>query len=97
VPATLNWDQWLGVRAPRPYLADYYHPGNWRKNAWSSAPVRWATWAVTFFDPVFEALALGSPNTVRSEGPAATAQNWALHEIIHYEFPATKYNRGSHG
>jgi len=38
------------------------------------------------FDPVFEALALGSPLSVRSEGPAATAANWALDEIIHYVF-----------
>ena len=93
VPATLNWDHWLGVRAPRPYLADYYHPGNWRKR------VEFGTGSLGdmgchIFDPVFEALALGSPNTVRSEGLAATAQNWALHEIIHYEFPATKYTAG---
>jgi len=46
------------------------------------------------FDPVFEALALGSPLTVRSEALPATAANWALDEVIHYEFPATQYTEG---
>jgi predicted dehydrogenase len=31
VPATLNWDLWIGVSQPRPYLSGYYHPSNWRK------------------------------------------------------------------
>ena len=31
---------------------------------------------------------------MRSEGPAATAANWALDEVIHYEFPATQYTAG---
>ncbi len=31
VPAGLNWDAWLGVAAERPFLAHYYHPGEWRK------------------------------------------------------------------
>ena len=36
VPASLNWDHWLGVAAERNYIGivdrqQYYHPGNWRK------------------------------------------------------------------
>jgi predicted dehydrogenase len=32
LPAGLDWDLWLGVRQPRPYLANTYHPHTWR--AW---------------------------------------------------------------
>src|SRR5262249_28722413 len=31
IPAALDWDAWLGVAEARPYLAHYYHPGQWRK------------------------------------------------------------------
>ncbi len=30
VPGTLAWDNWIGVRDPRPYLANTYHPQTWR-------------------------------------------------------------------
>jgi hypothetical protein len=46
VPAGLDWDLWLGVREPRPYLEGAYHPKTWR--AWfDSASARWETWAAT--------------------------------------------------
>src|SRR5207244_1618214 len=31
VPATLNWDEWIGVCEPRPFVAGLYHPSQWRK------------------------------------------------------------------
>lgn len=93
VPDSLNWDAWLGVCAPRPYLAGYYHPGNWRKRV-DFGTGSLGDMGCHIFDPVFEALALGSPLSVRSEGPAASLANWALDEIIHYEFPATQYTEG---
>ena len=31
VPASLDWDMWLGVSEKRPYKDAVYHPGNWRK------------------------------------------------------------------
>ena len=31
VPATLNWDLWLGTAAERPFHPGVYHPGQWRK------------------------------------------------------------------
>src|SRR5258708_3380661 len=32
LPTGLDWDLWLGVCQPRPFLGDgYYHPANWRK------------------------------------------------------------------
>ena len=32
IPATLHWDDWLGVAPSRPYKEKVYHPHNWR--AW---------------------------------------------------------------
>jgi predicted dehydrogenase len=93
VPAGFDWDAWVGVCAPRPFLAGYYHPGEWRKRV-DFGTGSLGDMGCHIFDPVYEALGLGSPLTVRSEGPAATAANWALNEIIKYEFPGTQYTEG---
>ena len=50
IPAGLKWDFWLGVAAERPYLARYYHPGEWRKaridfGNWHFTEI----WAATFW------------------------------------------------
>src|SRR6185436_5563782 len=46
------------------------------------------------FDPVFEALALTSPISLRSEGPAPDKWNWSINARIHYVFPGTKFTEG---
>ncbi|HEX5218537.1 MAG TPA: gfo/Idh/MocA family oxidoreductase, partial [Verrucomicrobiae bacterium] len=43
------------------------------------------------FDPVFNALELGAPLSVRSEGPPPNGWNWALDSKIHYQFAGTKF------
>jgi hypothetical protein len=43
------------------------------------------------FDPVFEALALTAPLSVRSDGPAPDKWNWAINAIIRYVFPGTPF------
>ena len=42
-------------------------------------------------DPVFMALALTSPRSVRSNGGAPNADNWGLDSQVDYTFPATRY------
>ena len=93
VPATLNWDHWLGVCAPRPYLAGYYHPGNWRKRL-DFGTGTFGDMGCHIFDPVYGALALTAPLSVRSEGPKPNAWNWSINSVIHYVFPGTKYTEG---
>jgi predicted dehydrogenase len=93
VPAALNWDLWLGVCAPRPFIAGYYHPGIWRDRV-DFGTGSLGDMGCHIFDPMFEALALGSPISVRSEGEAANRWNWAINETIHYVFPATPYTDG---
>jgi hypothetical protein len=93
VPSTLNWDLWLGVCAPRPYLAGYYHPSNWRKRL-DFGTGTFGDMGCHIFDPVFKALALTAPISVRSEGPAPNRWNWSINSVIHYVYPGTQYTEG---
>jgi predicted dehydrogenase len=93
VPNTLNWDQWLGVAASRPFIANYYHPGNWRKRL-DFGTATFGDMGCHIYDPVFAALRLTSPLTVRSEGPAPNEHSWAINAVIHYVFPGTTFTEG---
>jgi predicted dehydrogenase len=94
VPAGFNWDFWLGVCATRPFIGGgYYHPGNWRKRI-DFGTGTFGDMGCHIYDPVFEALALTAPISVRSEGPAPNADCWATDAIIHYVFPGTQYSEG---
>lgn len=90
VPDTLNWEQWLGVCRSRPYLKGYYHPGNWRKRI-DFGTATFGDMGCHIFDPVFGALQLTAPISVRSEGPTPSQHNWAINAVIHYVFPATPF------
>ena len=94
VPSTLDWNLWLGVASERPFIGGgYYHPGNWRKRL-DFGTGTFGDMGCHIYDPVFEALALTAPISVRSEGPAPNAHNWANNALVHYIFPATKFTAG---
>lgn len=94
VPAGFNWDHWLGVCADRPFIGEgWYHPGNWRKRL-DFGTGTFGDMGCHIYDPVFKALALTAPLTVRSEGAAPNAHSWATDAIIHYVFPGTQYSEG---
>jgi predicted dehydrogenase len=90
VPAGLNWDIWLGVAADRPFIAHYYHPGEWRKRL-DFGTGTFGDMGCHILDPVFGSLALTSPRSVRSHGGAPNADNWGLDSQVDYTFPGTKY------
>lgn len=91
VPAGLNWDAWLGVSAARPYIGGgWYHPANWRRRL-DFGTGTFGDMGCHIFDPVFAALALTAPLSVRSEGAPPNAHSWANNAIIQYVFPATPY------
>lgn len=93
-PASLNWDLWLGVAAERPFIGGgYYHPGNWRKRL-DFGTGTFGDMGCHIYDPVFAALALTAPLSVKSDGPAPTATNWANDARVLYVFPGTKFTDG---
>jgi predicted dehydrogenase len=95
VPAGFNWDLWLGVCAQRPFIGkEYYHPSNWRKRI-DFGTGTLGDMGCHIFDPVFRALGLTAPLTVRSEGVGANQWNWPLDSEIHYVFPGTAYTAES--
>jgi hypothetical protein len=93
VPETLNWDMWIGTMAKRPFIKDYYHPVNWRKRI-DFGTATFGDMGCHIYDPVFSALQLTAPTSVRSEGPPPTQYNWAINAIVHYTFPGTPYSEG---
>jgi predicted dehydrogenase len=90
VPAGLNWDFWLGIAAERPFLAGYYHPGEWRKRL-DFGTGTFGDMGCHILDPVFTALALTFPRSVRSEGGAPGADSWGLDSQVRYVFPGTRH------
>ncbi|MCU0786265.1 MAG: Gfo/Idh/MocA family oxidoreductase [Verrucomicrobia bacterium] len=92
VPDGFNWDLWLGTAAARPFIGDsYYHPGNWRKRL-DFGTGTFGDMGCHIYDPIFNALELTAPTSVRSEGPEPNRWNWANDATVHYVFPGTKHS-----
>jgi predicted dehydrogenase len=95
VPESFDWDLWLGVCAKRPFIGHgWYHPSNWRKRL-DFGTGTFGDMGCHIYDPVFKALALTAPVSLRSEGPAPNEHSWAIDAVIHYIFPGTAYTEGS--
>jgi len=91
VPDDLDWHLWLGVCSERPFIGDgWYHPTNWRKRL-DFGTGTFGDMGCHIFDPVFKALALTAPVSVRSEGSAPNEHSWAFDAVIKYVFPGTAF------
>jgi predicted dehydrogenase len=91
IPPEVKWDLWLGPAPYRPYNPMYL-------------PARWRFWldfgtgilgdhGPHFLDPVFEALDLGFPETIKAEtdpgyDPETNKQTFPFRSIVQYQFPA---------
>ena len=88
-PTDFDWNLWLGVCAERPFIGDeYYHPGNWRKRL-DFGTGTLGDMGCHILDPVFEAIGLAAPISVRSEGTAPNRTNWSLNGKVFYQFAGT--------
>jgi len=71
VPATLDWDKWLGTAPERPFAPNIYHPGIWR--TWQDFGTGWSgDIGCHIFDAVWKGLDLKAPLTVEAE----VQQSW---------------------
>lgn len=94
IPEGLHWDLWVGICQERPFLANgWYHPGAWRKRL-DFGTGTFGDMGCHIYDPVFKALALTAPLTVRSEGSAPSQYSWATDAVVHYVFPGTEFTEG---
>jgi predicted dehydrogenase len=86
VPATLDWDLWLGPAPLRPYHPAYL-PFIWR-GWWDFGTGALGDIGCHAMDPVFRALKLGAPLSVQGASTRVNQETFPLGSIVTYQFPA---------
>lgn len=100
VPATLNWDLWLGNAPERPYAPGIYHPAFWR--TWQDFGTGWSgDIGCHIFDAVWKGLDLKAPKTVVADvqeswknSPVRRADTWPQTDHIVWTFPQNEHTDG---
>ena len=90
VPASLDWNLWLGTAADRPFCPGHYHPGNWRR-WYDFGGGTMGDMAIHILDPVFSALQLGPPRSLLSNSSRPPADSFGMQNETRFTFPAGKY------
>ena len=90
VPASLNWDMWIGTAEMRPFKKGVYHPSNWRKLI-DFGTGTLGDMGVHIFDTPFRALELTFPTKVKTSCRKPTGVGHPGKNLVRYEFPGTKY------
>ena len=86
VPATLDWDLWLGPAPERPYNAAYV-PFKWR-GWWDFGTGALGDMACHIMDMPYWALELGAPISVEAQCEGNTEESPPRWSTITYRFPA---------
>jgi predicted dehydrogenase len=86
VPATLDWDLWLGPAPARPYHPAYL-PFKWR-GWWDFGTGALGDIGCHAFDPIFRALRLGPPLSVEASSTRVNQETYPLASMVTYQFPA---------
>ena len=86
VPASLDWDLWLGPAPQRPYNPVYL-PFKWR-GWWDFGTGALGDIGCHQMDPVFRALKLGAPANVQAASTRVNEETYPLGSMITYEYPA---------
>lgn len=94
VPDTVNWDLWLGTAQNRPFAANSYHPGNWRKLI-DFGTGTLGDMGVHIFDTPYAALQLTAPNWVKTTCRPPTGLGHPERNVVEYEFPGTAFTTPS--
>ncbi|MBO9617952.1 MAG: Gfo/Idh/MocA family oxidoreductase [Niabella sp.] len=90
VPASLDWDKWLGAAKKRPYKEGLYHPSNWRKCIDYGCGTL-GDMGVHIFDTPYNALKLTVPLSVKNECRAPNSFGHPEKNHVTYVFPGTAY------
>jgi hypothetical protein len=88
VPATLNWDCFLGPAPERPYH-EAYTPWNFR-GWWDFGTGALGDMACHILDPVFKSLQLQYPVKVQGSSTLVNTESAPRAESVQYVFPARK-------
>jgi predicted dehydrogenase len=94
VPQGFDWQKWLGPAEDRPFIAGYYHPGNWRRRR-DFGTGTLGDMGCHMFSGWFRALDLAAPISVKSTGLVPPNEtNWAIDGLVEYTFKGTKFSEG---
>jgi predicted dehydrogenase len=86
VPATLDWDLWLGP-APQRHYHPAYHPRVWRC-WWDFGCGMMGDRGAHTLDPVVWALKLGHPTSIEATSLDLNPDTHPIASVVTYEFPA---------
>ncbi len=86
VPASLDWDLWVGPAPMRPYNPVYL-PFKWR-GWWDFGTGALGDIGCHAMDPVFRALKLGSPFSLQASSTRVNAETFPVGSMVTYQFPA---------
>ena len=90
VPASLDWNLWLGTAQEILYSDGQYHPGNWRR-WYDFGGGTMGDMAIHILDPVFTALKLTAPTTLLSNSSAAPKRSFGMQNQTRFTFPGTEF------
>ncbi len=86
IPATLDWDLWLGPAPYRPYHPAYA-PFSWR-GWWDFGEGGLGDMGIHNMAPAFDALQLTAPISVHASSTPVFPESVPVASVVHYEFPA---------
>jgi predicted dehydrogenase len=86
IPATLDWDLWLGPAPLRPFHPAYL-PFKWR-GWWDFGTGALGDIGCHAMDPVFRALKLGAPLSIQAASTRVNEESYPLGSIVTYQFAA---------
>src|SRR4029078_2282567 len=90
VPPPLNWEEWLGVSAERPFKREVYHPSQLRRRVgFGTGTLGYRVCRIN--SPPYRPLKLTWPIAVTASGPSPTAESWATKARVKLTYPGTEY------